>query len=204
MRWSTHNVRLYRWIFVSLLLHSCLLALPSGFLERAFPPRTEPLETEPADLTPDFEEIAISIIAMSGEPAAATLEAWEPEEAAPAPSEDIFHAARPGTGPPKPGGYGDSDSRADTRFFPPIPRLIVPPDLDDLKVSELSISIRILVGTDGRPVEIELPESLVDPEIRSRLTASARRFRFEPARKGDLPVQSWVSLPLQLQSSSAR
>jgi hypothetical protein len=204
MKRPLRTVGLYRWLLVSLLFHSCLLALPSRFLERIFPTQTPSVETVPTDLTPDFEEMAISVVTMSGEPAAATLEAWEPEDVAEVRPVEAFHAAQPGYGPPEPAGYGDSDSQADTRFFPPIPRLIVPPDLDDLGVSSLSVNIRILVGTDGRPVEIELPESIADPEIRGRLMASAGRFRFEPARKGGLPVQSWISLPLQLEASSAR
>ena len=201
---STHRPGLRRWLMISLLLHSCLLALPGGFLETVFPARVAPIHTAITDLTPDFEDIAISVIAMSGEPAAVPAETWEPEEAAVVAPAEVLQPSVPGTGSPKPGGYGDSDSPADTRFFPPIPRLIVPPALDDLDVSTLSISIRILVGTDGRPVEIELPESLVDSEIRRRLMASVGRFRFEPARKGDLPVRSWISLPLQLEASSTQ
>ena len=153
MTGPVHTVRLYRWLLVSALLHSCLLALPQGFLETLLPPRTLPHETAATDLTPDFEDMAISIITMPGTPTAALLEAYEPEEAA-TPFEETFHAALAGVGPPEPGGGGDSDSRSDTRFFPPIPRLIVPPVMDGLDVSTLSISIRILVGTDGRPVEI--------------------------------------------------
>jgi hypothetical protein len=204
MTGPTHTDRLYRWLVVSLLLHSCLLALPGGFLETLFPPKTASVETAATDLTPDFEDMAISIITMSVAPTAAALDAWEPEDAAAVLPGEIFHPAVPGTGPPEPGGHGDSDSHADTRFFPPIPRLIVPPALDDLDIFTLSVNIRILVDTDGRPVEIELPDSLVDPEIRRRLMASAGRFRFEPARKGDSPVRSWISLPLQLEASSAR
>jgi len=204
MKSSTQSRGLYRWLVLSLLIHSCLLALPSGFLETLFPPRTAPSETAPTDLTPDFDAMAISIISMPGEPGAASAEAGETEDAVPAPPVEAFHAALPGTGPPEPGGQGDSPSSADTRYFPPVPRLIVPPDLDDLGISNLDIRISILVGTDGRPVEIRLPDSLVDPEIRSRLMASAGRFRFEPARKGDSPIQSWISLPLELEASSAR
>jgi hypothetical protein len=200
----THRPGLRLWLMVSLLLHSCLLALPGGFLERVFPARTAPVQALITDLTPDFEEMSISIIAMSGEPAIAAEESWEPEEAAAVVPEEPLQPSVPGTGSLEPGGYGDSDSYADTRFFPPIPRLIVPPALDDLDISTLNINIRILVGTDGRPVEVELPEALVNPELRRRLMTSAGRFRFEPARKGDLPVQSWISLPLQLEASPAR
>ncbi len=200
----THRPSLRRWLMISLLLHSCLLALPGGFLETVFPARIAPIPIAITDLTPDFEDIAISVIAMSGQPTAAPAETWEPQEAAVVVPAEVLQPSLPGTGSPKPGGYGDSDSPADTRFFPPIPRLIVPPALDDLDVSTLNVNIRILVGTDGRPVEIELPESLVDSEIRRRLMASVGRFRFEPARKGDLPVRSWISLPLQLEASPTR
>ena len=197
----TYRPSLRIWLVVSLFLHSCLLALPGGFLETVFPARTAPANTATTDLTPDFEDLAISVITMSGEPTVAPAETWEPEEAATDAPVEPLGPSVPAAGAPESGGYGDSDSHADTRFFPPIPRLIVPPALDDLDISTLSINIRILVGTDGRPVEIDLPETLADPEIRRRLTASAARFRFEPARKGDLPVTAWISLPLQLEAS---
>lgn len=82
--------------------------------------------------------------------------------------------------------------------------MIVPPQTDNLEISTLSIDIRILVGVDGRPVKIEIPDNLTDPEIRKRLLESAARFRFEPARKGDLPIASWISLPLELEASATR
>jgi hypothetical protein len=204
MTGPVHTVRLYRWLFVSILIHSCLLALPRGFLQTLFPARTMPFETSGRDLTPDFEDIALSVVTMSGKQAVLPVETQEMEEAAVLSQAEAYHTALPGIGPPEPGRRGNSDSHADTRFFPPIPRLIVPPTLDDLDISSLSVSIRVLVGTDGRPLRIELPESLVDPEIRRRLMVSVDRFRFEPARKGNLPVESWISLPLQLEASKAR
>lgn len=199
-----HRGGLCAWIVVSLVLHSFLLALPGRFIETVFPTKHEAVHDMPTDLTPDFEEIAISVVRMPGEPAPLPAEIMIADDTEPSVAMEPSQPSAPEAGPPLPAGYGNSDSHSDTRFFPPVPRLIVPPELHDLEVSVLNIDIRILVGIDGRPVEIELPETLADPEIRKRLLESAARFRFEPARKGDLPVASWISLPLELETSPTR
>jgi protein TonB len=200
----THRTSLHKWLVVSLLLHSCLLALPVAFLEVLFPTKPEQAPTEARDLTPDFEDMAISIMSVPRESAALAEETSESEEMIADMPPEPPAPSGPVTGSELSGGHGDSDSPADTRFFPAIPRLIVPPALDDLDVSTLTVNLRILVGIDGRPLEVQLPETLEDPEIRKRLLASAGRFKFEPARMGDLPVQAWITLPLRLEASPGR
>jgi protein TonB len=203
MRLRRRSERLYVWLALSLVLHSFLLALPASLIELVFPPKPQEVFTAPADLTPDFEAIAISLISVGGEVMPQTFEPTPAEEDQPA----VLGPPRPpgaGPGSTERGGGGDSGRLADTRFFPPVPRLIIPPEIDNLGVSALNVDIRILVGADGFPVEVDIPDSLVDSEIGKRLLESAARFRFEPARQGDLPVASWISLPLQLQTSRTR
>jgi hypothetical protein len=177
-----------------------MLALPGRLLEAVFPAKPETVPGLQADLTPDFEEIAFSVLRLPREPVIVPPEISFSEVA------DLPVIPEP---PRAPGGYGTSGSPGipgsygdptDTRFFPPVPRLIVPPDLADLNVSTLKIDIRILVGTDGHPLEIDLPDTLSDRETIRRLMESAARFRFEPARRGNQTVPAWIDLPLELEA----
>jgi protein TonB len=201
MRPARRSTDLRIWLALALVLHSCLFAVPSGIVEAIFPTRPEAQEGPPADLTPDFEDIAIRVMPLPHEetpasPEVALAEVTGPQAAPVPPQVDSG-----GQGPAQSNEGGGTGSPADTRFFPPVPRLVVPPDLGDTKVLTLSIELRILVGTDGLPLAIEVPDTLSDRHLREKILESAGRFRFEPARQGDLPVQAWVSLPLRLQAS---
>jgi protein TonB len=177
-----------------------MLALPGRLLDAVFPAKPEAVPGVQADLTPDFEEIAFSVLRLPREPVIVPPEISISEVA------DLSVVPEP---PQAPGGYGPSGAPGiagsygpptDTRFFPPVPRLIVPPDLADLHVSALKIDIRILVGTDGHPLEIDLPDTLLDRETRRRLMESVASFRFEPARRGNQTVPAWINLPLELEA----
>jgi hypothetical protein len=188
-----------RWIILSVLIHVTLLLLPMHLFRVIFPKEGVAPYGLPKDLTPDFSEVALSIIQVPQGPVVETAET-DPEQEI---EEIPFPSGVSLTSPP--GALeGPGAREPEPVFFPPRPRLIVPPPLEDLDITNLRISLRILVGTNGRPEEVVLPDSLVDREIGRRLLESARRFRFEPARKGDLPVASWVDLPLVLESSRKR
>jgi outer membrane biosynthesis protein TonB len=192
------------WLMVSLLLHSLMLALPARLFQVVFPEESVEVGYGSSDLTPDFQEIAFGVVEIPVEVPLPTppAEETEPADKAPVPE----HARRMGGDHDsrRSGAQGEGESHADTRFFPPIPRLIVPPNIENLEVSILKVNIRILVGADGRPKEIELPDTLSHGEIRRRVLESAARFRFEPARMGDLPVAAWIDLPLEFEATGSR
>jgi protein TonB len=96
------------------------------------------------------------------------------------------------------------DASVEPQFFPAVPRYIVPPTLADLEVASIEVRVRILVGTTGRPEQVVIADTLSSEAIKRRIISAARRFRFEPAKRGETPVASWVDLPLVLESASSR
>jgi hypothetical protein len=200
---------LYKWVAISVAIHVILLLLPAHIFQALFPPRHGGTGGGLRDLTPDFAEVAIAILRV---PAGPVLEMPEAEVELEAISEiDETPQGRPASNPaggvPGEGsgagdGVGDREgpSTAEPIFFPARPRLIVPPAMEDLDIESLRVDLRILVNSSGIPEEVIIPDSLAGSEIGRRLQESALRFRFEPARKGDLPVTSWVDLPLLLES----
>jgi hypothetical protein len=214
------KTNLYRCIAISLAAHIILLLLPAGIFQTVFPRRTSGLVGTSRDLTPDFAEVAISVLRP---PAGSVVEVAEevPEETSQV--EDVTEISPvipPAAGSPQGSGertgpgYGNGQAEGskgsaraaadDAVFFPARPRLIVPPTLEDLQIESLRVDLRILVGADGVPREVIIPDSLSGSEIGLRLAESATRFRFEPAKRGDLPISSWVDLPLLLESSPGR
>lgn len=192
---------LRKWVVISVLIHVALLLVPVHIFEAVFPRDRVRSYGLPKDLTPDFSEIAIAVVQV---PLVPVVEAVDgPVDEIEEIEEILFpRASSPAIPSAESGGEGYPYLRL--QYFPPRPRLIVPPPLEDLDITDLKVSLRILVGTNGRPQEVIIPDSLENEEIRGRLMESARKFRFEPARRGDLPVASWIDLPLVLESSRKR
>ena len=60
---------------------------------------------------------------------------------------------------------------------------------------EGTVFVKILVGKDGKPEEVEFVKG---PEIfRDVALEAARKFEFSPARQNDRPVRVWVMVPIQ-------
>jgi protein TonB len=87
------------------------------------------------------------------------------------------------------------------KFYPAVPRLIVPPSVDDLDLADLTITLRMLVNRYGRPLEVVIVNAPEDQKVYDRVMEAALGFRFNPARRGDEPVESWIELPLNLQTT---
>ena len=189
------------WVIVSALLHITMLLVPAGFLDFLFPRTPPSLQGGPRDLTPDFTDIALSLTPIRENEvtpeSAVTVDISDEDVAQPDPGSQVTSPA----GPPTQVGMPAGELMP---LFPPVPRLIVPPALDDLGISSLHINLKILVDTYGIPEQVILPDSLPDHEIRRRVMECAWRFRFQPARRGDVPVASWVEVPLVLESSHGR
>jgi hypothetical protein len=199
------------WIIVSILLHVGLILLPAQFFDVFFPreayrpdrrvspyPRPFIPDYQVVDLVPETEAPTTPEL-----PVLVDLEEYDepvetPAQASPQPAgEASDEAARGGT------HLGLGIAEPEDQFFPPVPRYIVPPDLEDLGVTSIRLDLRIFVSTTGEPLEIVLPDTLANEAIRYRVVESARRFRFQPARRGDRPVASWIDLPLVLESAAS-
>jgi hypothetical protein len=199
------------WIIVSILLHVGLILLPAQFFD-VFYPREAYVPDEHtfrplADFIPDYRLVDLApeteTPTAPEEPVLIEIEEYHtpvetPAQASPQPAgEASDEAARGGT------HLGLGIAEPEDQFFPPVPRYIVPPDLEDLGVTSIRLDLRIFVSTTGEPLEIVLPDTLANEAIRYRVVESARRFRFQPARRGDRPVASWIDLPLVLESAES-
>ena len=206
MKTSKRGTRLEKWIVLSILIHLGMLLLPSSMLDVIFPPEGAQRAGGPKDLTPDFHHVAFAVIEtaqpLAHQPPVIAVPDV-PDVQLPHPVSEVL-AGNWGPGPetgqaklPEPGHIG-------SQLFPPIPLLVVPPPLEDLEITSLDVTIRVLVNAEGLPETIILPDSLSDHTLRQRILQCARRFRFQPAKKGDLPVASWIDLPLAVESTRSR
>jgi protein TonB len=57
--------------------------------------------------------------------------------------------------------------------------------------------LRVHVLDDGRVGEVDVEESAGHPDLDRAAAEAVRRWRFEPARRGEQPVAMWVRLPVE-------
>jgi hypothetical protein len=207
------GIRLRTWIVVSILIHVGLVLVPGRVLEFFYPREVytmrRPWPGVDFEFVPSFEipdphawqrQLPEGMhLLLPAEVDEEEVPSTEPEVRPPA-----MPSAETGTqgveaSPGEPGG-----TPLAAQFFPAVPRYIVPPTLQDLGVESIDINVRILVNVRGQPDRILLPDTLSNEEIRQRVLAAARKFRFQPARRGDTPVESWVDLPLVVESAASR
>jgi hypothetical protein len=193
------------WLALSALLHCALVFLPIDVLDAIFPRGTPVPVGTPADLVPDFADLALAVIQLGSPTDRPDLDRGRREDLRAA--ADLMAGIDLGTVQPDRGlesGARQETAETPELDFPPVPRLIIPPALDDLGVRTLSLTLRILVADDGKPVRVVVPDSLAGTRLGKRIAGSAMRFRFEPAKRGALPVEAWVELPLELEASGHR
>lgn len=164
------------------------------------PPEAEPEYVEEAlDAGPqETQDVSPALRTLPGDEGASAQEAGPPQGAAAPPTTD-----EGSTIDRTPGAGGDEGILAveEPRFYPAVPRLIVPPSVEDLDLADLTITLRILVNKYGRPLEVVIVNAPEDQKVYERLMEAAMGFRFNPARRGDEPVESWIELPLNLRTT---
>ena len=75
---------------------------------------------------------------------------------------------------------------------------VVKPRYPDLAISaqvEGTVRVWALVGEDGRIEEVRVHQSV--PMLDEAAVEAVRQWRFTPARSGDHPVRTWVSVPVR-------
>lgn len=148
------------------------------------------------------------------EPEPEYLEHIREEQAPQAEEQKEEPGAREGAAGPRPTGEGDEIGEEpgaggddgiivveEPIFYPPVPRLIVPPSVQNLDIKDLTITLQILVNKWGRPMEVIIVNAPEDEVVYDRIMEAARQFRFRPARRGNEPVEAWIELPLNLETT---
>jgi periplasmic protein TonB len=57
--------------------------------------------------------------------------------------------------------------------------------------------LRVFVSTDGRVTDVAVERTAGHGDLDDAAADAVRRWRFEPARRGDEPVAMWVLLPVE-------
>ena len=139
------------------------------------PPRPKPVQPHPA---PAPRPVQLAAPEASPAPAAAVPHALEPAPPVAAPPT-----------PPQP-----SRPRVDADYLdnpkPPYPPL-------SRRLGEQGrVVLRVQVGADGNPLEVQLNASSGHPRLDQSALATVRRWKFVPARLGAEPVAAWVLVPV--------
>jgi protein TonB len=151
--------------------------------EPAPQPVTPAPVSPPAEVAPAPAGVTATLPAIS-EPAAA------PGPPAPAPSGPALVASKPSTTTPdgvtrtaRPqGGYQVRPT------YPAAPRRLG---------IQGTTMLRVYVLADGRIGDVLVERSAGHPDLDQAATDAVRRWRFEPARRGDDAVAMWVLLPVE-------
>ncbi len=70
------------------------------------------------------------------------------------------------------------------------------PELAKQAGIEGTVLLRLLIGRDGKVLSVSIIQSNVTPAMEKAAIAAARKFRFEPARKGTHPVRANMAFPV--------
>jgi len=58
------------------------------------------------------------------------------------------------------------------------------------------VVLRVLVGADGRPEQVDVRTSSGSPRLDAAALEAVRRWKFVPARQGDRALAAWVLVPI--------
>jgi protein TonB len=61
---------------------------------------------------------------------------------------------------------------------------------------EGQVMLRVLVSADGQPARVELRTSSGSDRLDRAAQEAVARWRFVPARRGDVAVEAWVLVPI--------
>jgi periplasmic protein TonB len=108
----------------------------------------------------------------------------------------------PPPAPPAPSvpapSYGATEDTSYRRLRPPR----YPPQALRRR-EEGEVILRVLVDTDGRPVEIEVEKSSRSRLLDQAAVQAVRQWVFNPGMKDGKQVQSWVLVPIKFSLSDA-
>jgi protein TonB len=66
------------------------------------------------------------------------------------------------------------------------------------------VLLRVLIDDRGKPNSVEISRSSGSDALDQAATHAIKRWRFHPARAGDTPVESWVSIPIDFRLTDVK
>ncbi len=118
-----------------------------------------------------------------------------------------------GTEPPSNSGEGGGSSGDESAtdgagpITRPAPRSLLRPNYPERARragKEGTVRVRVLVGVDGSVRRVQVVQSSGVPELDAAARKGARRWRFAPARRGDTPIEAWVTVPVEFDLRTTR
>lgn len=163
------------------------------------PPRTTP-PTPPAAATPTPTPAATPVPAADASPATARSAPPSPAAAAGSGVSWIDGRSAPDAAPSGPSMASIPRDSGVTRLARPTGGYQVRPSYPS-SARRLGIQgttlLRVHVLADGRVGEVDVETSAGHPDLDQAAGEAVRRWRFEPARRGDDAVAMWVLLPVE-------
>lgn len=66
------------------------------------------------------------------------------------------------------------------------------------------VLLRVLIDDQGEAKSVEVSRSSGSDALDQAATSAIKRWRFHPARAGDQPIESWVSVPIDFRLTEAK
>jgi len=66
------------------------------------------------------------------------------------------------------------------------------------------VLLRVLIDDQGETKAVEVSRSSGSDALDQAATSAIKRWRFHPARSGDQPIESWVSVPIEFRLTDAK
>jgi len=153
------------------------------------PPKPVPRKPAPKPLAKQPAPVTESPTALS-----AAAEAAPEPAPAPAPAPALAPAPAPAPAPTAAAPAAVTAARFDAAYLNnPRPAY---PMLSRRLREEGQVMLRVLVSPEGQPARIELRTSSGSERLDRAAQDAVARWRFVPARRGDLPVEAWVLVPI--------
>ncbi len=88
------------------------------------------------------------------------------------------------------------DPKAISRFQPPYPSAMVRAEIEG------SVTVRVLIGTDGRVGAVELVSATNPAFFDATRDHALRAWRFQPATRDGIPTESWRTMTVKFRLES--
>lgn len=153
------------------------------------PPPPKPVPRKPAP-----KPVAKQPTPVTESPTALSAAAEAAPEPAPAPAPAPVPAPTPAPAPAAAAPAAVTAARFDAAYLNnPRPAY---PMLSRRLREEGQVMLRVLVSPEGQPARIELRTSSGSERLDRAAQDAVARWRFVPARRGDLAVEAWVLVPI--------